>query len=90
MRVEYVMPPVNIYETTQAYILEAEMPGVDKNGLEVTLEGNEITLLGRRRWKKSAVNNYFASAMRRTTAGCLSWIPPSTPQRSRPGSSRDC
>ena len=52
MRVEYVMPPVNIYETTQAYILEAEMPGVDKNGLEVTLEGNEITLLGRRQVEK--------------------------------------
>lgn len=52
VRVEYVMPPVNIYETTQAYILEAEMPGVDKTGLEVTLEGNEITLLGRRRVEK--------------------------------------
>jgi len=52
VRVEYVMPPVNIYETTQAYILEAEMPGVDKNGLEVTLEGNEITLLGRRQVEK--------------------------------------
>ncbi len=47
-RVEYVTPPVNIYETKTDYVLEAEMPGVNKDGLEVTLEGNEITIHGRR------------------------------------------
>jgi len=47
-RIEYVTPPVNIYETKSDYVLEAEMPGVNKNGLEVTLEGNEITIHGRR------------------------------------------
>ena len=47
-RVEYVAPPVNIYETKTDYILEAEMPGVNKDGLEVTLDGNEITIHGRR------------------------------------------
>jgi len=47
-RVEYVTPPVNIYETKTDYVLEAEMPGVSKDGLEVTLEGNEITIHGRR------------------------------------------
>jgi HSP20 family protein len=49
VRVEYMLPPVNIYETRQEYVLEAEMPGVDKSGLEVTLEGNEITIRGRRK-----------------------------------------
>jgi len=48
VRVEYVTPPVNIYETKTDYVLEAEMPGVSKDGLEVTLEGNEITIHGRR------------------------------------------
>lgn len=47
-RVEYVTPLVNIYETKNDFVLEAEMPGVDKEGLEVTLEGNEITIHGRR------------------------------------------
>lgn len=47
-RVEYVAPPVNIYETQSDYVLEAEMPGVSKDGLEVTLEGNELTIHGRR------------------------------------------
>src|SRR4029077_4493054 len=47
-REEYVAPEVNIFETKEGYVLEAEMPGVGKDGLEITLEGNEITLVGRR------------------------------------------
>jgi len=44
----YVVPDVNIYETKDGYELEAEMPGVNKDGLEITLEGNEITITGHR------------------------------------------
>ena len=44
----YVAPRVNITETKDGYLLEAEMPGVNKGGLEVSLEGNELTLVGRR------------------------------------------
>jgi len=44
----YVSPPVNIFEEKEGYVLEAEMPGVTKDGLEITLEGNEITIFGRR------------------------------------------
>ena len=44
----YIAPEVNIFETSDGYVLEAEMPGVNKNGLEITLEGNEITIVGRR------------------------------------------
>lgn len=43
-----VAPDVNIYETKDGYALEAEMPGVNKDGLEITLEGHEITIVGRR------------------------------------------
>src|SRR5512135_3222473 len=45
---EYVAPGVNIFETGDGYVLEAEMPGVNKEGLEITLEGNEITIVGHR------------------------------------------
>jgi len=45
---EFMTPVVNIFETKDGYALEAEMPGVNKDGLEITLEGNEITILGRR------------------------------------------
>jgi HSP20 family protein len=46
---EYVSPAVNIFETNDGYVLEAEMPGVSKEGLEITLEGNEMTIVGRRK-----------------------------------------
>jgi len=44
----WLQPQVNIIETKEAYLLEAEMPGVSKEGLEVQLEGNELTILGHR------------------------------------------
>src|ERR1700692_4959729 len=44
----FVSPEVNIFETKDGYVLEAEMPGVRKDGLEITLEGNELTILGDR------------------------------------------
>lgn len=44
----YVSPRVNITESKDGYLLEAEMPGVSKDGLEIRLEGNELTLVGRR------------------------------------------
>lgn len=40
-------PDVNIYENKEGYLLEAEMPGVNKDGLEITLEGHELTIIGR-------------------------------------------
>jgi HSP20 family protein len=47
-QVSYVSPRVNITETKDGYLLQAEMPGVNKDGLEISLEGNELTLTGRR------------------------------------------
>jgi HSP20 family protein len=44
----YLQPPVNVVETKDGYVLEAEMPGVGKDGLEVLLEDNELTIVGHR------------------------------------------
>lgn len=44
----FVTPEVNIFETKNGYVLEAEMPGVTKDGLDITLEGNQLTIVGRR------------------------------------------
>jgi len=44
----YISPEVNIYETENGYTLEAEMPGVTREQLEVTLENNALTLVGHR------------------------------------------
>jgi HSP20 family protein len=47
-RQDYATPGVNIFETPDGYVLEAEMPGVSKAGLEITLEDSELTIVGRR------------------------------------------
>ena len=47
-RSEYLLPEVNIFEERDGYTLEAEMPGVPKEGLEVLLEANELTIIGHR------------------------------------------
>lgn len=44
----YIAPQVNIFENKDGYVLEAEMPGVNKDGLEITLEGNEMVIMGHR------------------------------------------
>ena len=44
----FVSPQVNIYETKDGYLLEADLPGVNKDGLEVTLEDTTLTLVGKR------------------------------------------
>src|SRR5438309_1044369 len=48
VRHEYAAPEVNIFENKDGYVLEAEMPGVNKEGLEIMLEGNELTIVGQR------------------------------------------
>ena len=45
---EYIAPEVDICETHDGYVLQAEMPGVSKDGLEITLETNEMTIVGHR------------------------------------------
>jgi len=47
-RMTFVTPVANILETTDGYTLEAEMPGVSKDGIEVTVENGELILVGRR------------------------------------------
>ena len=56
---QYVAPDVNIYETKDGYALEAEMPGVNKDGLEITLAGHEITIVGRRATEAVAGQTLF-------------------------------
>jgi HSP20 family protein len=51
----FVSPNVNIVETPAGYVLEAEMPGVAKEGLEISLEDNVLTITGRRQPEPVAV-----------------------------------
>jgi HSP20 family protein len=45
---KFITPPASIRETADAYTLELEMPGVNKEGLEISIEKNELSIVGRR------------------------------------------
>lgn len=47
-RTSFLTPLANILETNDGYVLEAEMPGVNKDGLEITIENGELVILGHR------------------------------------------
>jgi HSP20 family protein len=46
------MPAVNIRETDGAFFVEAELPGMTKDDIEITLENNMLKLSGERRFEK--------------------------------------
>jgi HSP20 family protein len=43
-----ITPPASVTEITDGYVLEIEMPGVKKDGLDISVENNELTVIGRR------------------------------------------
>src|SRR5260370_20900489 len=47
--VAFVTPLVDIETTGDGYVIRAEMPGVEKGGLEITVDNGEMTILGRRK-----------------------------------------
>jgi HSP20 family protein len=47
-----VRPRYDVQQTAEAYNVTAYLPGVAKDGLEVTAEGNEIRITGRRAWQQ--------------------------------------
>ena len=45
---QFVAPVATLLENTDGYSLQVEMPGVNKEGLEMWVENNELTIVGRR------------------------------------------
>ncbi|MCA1633603.1 MAG: Hsp20/alpha crystallin family protein [Acidobacteria bacterium] len=46
------MPGVDIYENKDQIVLEAELPGMNREDFELTVENNVLTLRGERRFEK--------------------------------------
>jgi HSP20 family protein len=44
----FISPPASVSESGDGYLLELEMPGVSKDGLEISIENNELSITGRR------------------------------------------
>jgi len=45
----FVTAPTNISAGPDGYFLELEMPGVAKDGVEITVDGHELTVIGHRK-----------------------------------------
>jgi HSP20 family protein len=45
---QFITSPASVTEIADGYMLEIEMPGVKKDGLDISFENNELTIIGRR------------------------------------------
>ena len=45
---QFVAPSASVLEEGDGYVLQVEIPGVNKEGLEISIENNELTIIGRR------------------------------------------
>src|SRR5438309_10732336 len=45
---QFVTPAASVIEDNHAYLLNVEMPGVKREGLEISVENNELRIIGRR------------------------------------------
>lgn len=43
-----VFPALNVYDDGKTFLVRAELPGVNKASLEITAEGEELTIAGER------------------------------------------
>ena len=44
-QIQYLTPMVDVQSTEEGYVIRTEMPGVDKGGLEITVDNGELTIL---------------------------------------------
>jgi|SRR3954467_5941117 len=45
---QFLAPTSSVFESGEGYVLHLDMPGVNKEGLEISVENNQLTLIGRR------------------------------------------
>jgi HSP20 family protein len=52
-------PSVDIYETENALVLSAEVPGIEEDDIEIKIEDNTLTLNGERKFEKETKEENF-------------------------------
>jgi HSP20 family protein len=45
---QFIAPPASVIEAGDGYTLEIEMPGVTKDRLDISVENNELAIVGQR------------------------------------------
>ncbi len=53
------LPPVDIRETDEALTLNAEIPGLTRDDVNITLENNVLTISGERKFEKDAKKDNY-------------------------------
>lgn len=53
------VPPVDIQETEEGYRLQAELPGLTKDDIQITLENNVLRLTGERKYERDVKKESF-------------------------------
>jgi HSP20 family protein len=53
------VPEVNIEETDEAYEVTAELPGIRKDEVQITVEQNLLSIGGERKWDEKQENRNF-------------------------------
>lgn len=53
------IPPINVKERPQDYLISAELPGIDKKNVEISLENNMLTIQGKREEHKEEKDEKF-------------------------------
>jgi len=52
-------PPVDVQETDEAYVFHAELPGLTKDDVSITLEERILTLSGERKFEETTEKNGY-------------------------------
>jgi HSP20 family protein len=52
--VHYVTPMADVESAEKEYTIRADLPGVDKSNLEITVDNGELTIIGRRHLENPA------------------------------------
>lgn len=60
------VPPVDIQETEDAYVFLAELPGLNKSDIQITLENNVLRLSGERKFEKDSAKKENFHRIERT------------------------
>ncbi|HWP46168.1 MAG TPA: Hsp20/alpha crystallin family protein [Candidatus Limnocylindrales bacterium] len=53
------VPPVDIYETKDAIVVKAELPGIDQKDIEVQVHDNILTIRGERKFESDVKRENF-------------------------------
>ena len=53
------LPLADVYETAESFLIELEVPGLDKDDIEIQVQGDELTVRGQRHMKGPRPERFY-------------------------------